>query len=192
MNKTSINDAFASRFKQIQEERAGLSQDARIIEPKQQSIIIKPATKSWEKLLVALKPVLDKKGLYRECILITIKARYDAGHGAELETAAELALELGDNPIHYFAASVSQKKGNWETKTLKTVHETWEVRRNTMEVMRRLELESKSLKAIFALCWRLKGTVMRFLGIATEQGVGVKNPTALFFWLTKELKPSTA
>lgn len=192
MNKTSINDALASRFKQIQDGRTGLLQDARIIEPKQQSIIIKPASKSWEQLQAALEQVLNKSGIFRECILITIKARYDAGHGAELETAAELALDHADDPVRYFAAMVSQKSGNWETKTLKTVHEAWDVRRNAMEVMRRLELEAKSLKAIFALCWRLKGTVMRFLGIATEQGVGVKNPTALFFWLTKELKPSTA
>jgi hypothetical protein len=109
--------------------------------------------------------------------------------GAELETAAEIALATAKkSPFNLFAAMVSKKSGNWATRTLKMVQETWSVRRNALEVMDRLNLEAKSAKAILAMGWRLKGTMMRFLGIATEQGVGVKNPTGLFFALTKKPK----
>lgn len=83
---------------------------------------------------------------------------------------------------------VSKKAGNWATKTLQVVHETWEVRRNALKVMEQLHLAASSTKAIFALAWRLKTSILRFLGIATEQGTGIKNPAGVFFALTKRQK----
>ena len=86
---------------------------------------------------------------------------------------------------------VSKKSGNWHTKTLQVVYATWEVRRNAREVIERLKLKAESTKAVLALAWRLKGSIMRFLGIATEQGTGIKNPAGVFFALTKQ-QPATA
>lgn len=94
-------------------------------------------------------------------------------------------------PHNFFTKSISKKSGNWATKTLEQVRKTWDVRRNALEVVERLKLGKDSVNAILALSWRLKGQIMRFLGTATEQGVGIKNPVGLFFALTKKPKPST-
>ena len=149
-------------------------------------IIIKPGASSWADLEPKLDKVINLPGLW-----ITVRELYEAGQGAELETAAEIALaKARKSPFHLFAAMVSKKSGNWGRRTLKMVHDTWAVRRNALEVLDRLKLPHDSAKAILAICWRLKGTVIRFLGAATEQGAGIRNPIGLFFALTK--RPSTA
>ena len=169
-----------AEYKQKQGLVATLPTFERVTRP----IIIKPAASSWEQLEQKLEQVINLDGLW-----VTVRSLYDQGMGAELETAAEIALATAKkSPFNLFAAMVSKKSGNWATRTLKMVQETWSVRRNALEVMDRLKLAASSAKAILAMGWRLKGTMMRFLGIATEQGAGVKNPTGLFFALTKKPK----
>lgn len=151
------------------------------------SLIIKPGAKTWPDLQHVLVQVVNLPGL-----MTTVRELYDQGYGAELETAAEIALATAKkSPFHLFAAMVSKKSGNWATKTLKIVHEAWEVRRNAATVLERLKLPITSTKAILALAWRLRGSILRYLGIATEQGTGIKNPAGVFFALTKK-QPMTA
>ena len=145
------------------------------------SLIVKPSMPAWEDLREKLAHVINLAGLW-----ITIRELYDQGYGAELETAAEIALATAKkSPYHLFATMTSKKAGNWATRTLAMVHETWQVRRNAVHVVERLKLPSGSMKAVLALSWRLRGSIMRYLGIATEQGTGIRNPAGVFFALTK-------
>ena len=119
--------------------------------------------------------------------------RSSAPVNGHLETAAEIALaKAKKSPFHLFAAMVSKKSGNWATRTLQMVHDTWDVRRNALEVIDRLKLPHDNIKAILALSWRLRGSIIRYLGLATEQGTGIKNPVGVFFALTKRPKPNSA
>lgn len=191
---------LSERFAQIKHQRdnsiikegiqsASLSQGA-IISPDTIQLdntkidfIIKPQASSWEDLSKKLKEVVNLPGFMDS----RIKRLYDAGFGAELETAAEIAKDTAKkSPYNMFAAMVSAKAGNWETKTLEIVRTTWEVRRNAMMVLDKLGLSQESLKPILAIAWRLKSTIVRFLGIATEKNTGVNNSVGLFFWLTKK------
>jgi hypothetical protein len=150
-------------------------------------IIIKPSMPSWEDLQAKLHHVINLPGLW-----ITIRELYDQGYGAELETAAEVALATAKkSPFHLFATMTSKKAGKWATVTLAMVHETWQVRRNALQVIERLKLPVGSIKVILALSWRLRGSILRYLGIATEQGTGIRNPAGVFFALTKQ-QPHTA
>ena len=185
MSAESAGNILAGRLAQYTHKQ-GLATTLPTFQPVTRPIVIKPAASSWEQLEQKLEQVINLPGLW-----ITVRSLYDQGMGAELETAAEVALATAKkSPFNLFAAMVSKKSGNWATRTLKMVQETWSVRRNALEVMDKLKLAANSAKAILAMGWRLKGTMMRFLGIATEQGTGVKNPTGLFFALTK--KPRTA
>jgi hypothetical protein len=85
---------------------------------------------------------------------------------------------------------ISKKSGNWNKRTLQMVHDTWEVRRNAMEVLDKLKLGTDSAKAILAIAWRLRGNIIRLLALATEQGNKIRNPIGLFFALTKKPKPA--
>ena len=144
-------------------------------------LIVKPSTPSWEDLQAKLGHVINLPGLW-----ITIRELYDQGFGAELETAAEIALATAKkSPFHLFATMTSKKAGKWTTVTLKMVHETWQVRRNALLVVERLKLPVGSIKAILALSWRLRDSILRYLGLATEQGTGIRNPVGIFFALTK-------
>jgi len=144
-------------------------------------LIVKPSMPSWEDLQEKLEHVINLPGLW-----ITIRELYDQGYGAELETAAEIALATAKkSPYHLFATMTSKKAGKWATITLAMVHETWQVRRNALQVVERLKLPVGSMKAVLALSWRLKGSIMRYLGLATEQGTGIRNPAGVFFALTK-------
>jgi len=144
-------------------------------------LIVKPSMPAWEDLREKLAHVINLPGLW-----ITIRELYDQGYGAELETAAEIALATAKkSPYHLFATMTSKKAGKWATRTLAMVHETWQVRRNALLVVERLKLSSGSMKAVLALSWRLRGSIMRYLGIATEQGTGIRNPAGVFFALTK-------
>jgi hypothetical protein len=172
----------ALRQRQQAATHPGTQAAVRIFEPKQQPILIKPAASSWEVLEKKLQQVINLPGL-----MTTVRELYDQGYGAELETAAEVAVATAKKSrFHLFAAMVSKKSGNWKTKTLQVVHATWEVRRNAREVIERLKLKTESTKAVLALAWRLKGTIIRFLGIALEQGTGIRNPAGVFFALTKK------
>jgi hypothetical protein len=184
MSTESAKNILADRMAQFKQKQEGLATIA-VFEPKLlQPIIIKPAASSWEQLEVKLQQVINLPGLWS-----TVRALYDQGLGAELETASEIALATAKKtPYHLFATMVSRKSGNWSTKTLQVVHDSWSVRRDALMVMERLKLEAKSAKAILAMAWRLRGTIIRFLGIATEQGANIKNPTGLFFALTKAPK----
>jgi hypothetical protein len=196
----SANKLLTERLAQLKQQRDGLVAEegiqgtsvahTAIISPSiEQSnkrildFVVKPQASSWEDLSEKLKEVINLPGFMDS----RIKRLYDAGFGAELETAAEIAKETAKkSPYNMFAAMVSAKAGNWETKTLEIVRATWEVRRNAMMVLDKLELNQDSLKPVLAIAWRLKSTIVRYLGIATERATGVKNPIGLFFWLTKK------
>jgi hypothetical protein len=190
MGTEAAGSILAERMAQLKQ---GLQANtAQIIAPEPQKIdtrliAVKPIAKNWEQLLEILEPVLDADGLYRRCLLITIRELYEQGYSAELETMAELAKKLANKqpPSHYFARSISKRSGNWATKTLSKVHETWEVRKTALEVMERLKLDATSTNYVLSLAWKFKGTLMRFLGIATEQGYGIKNPAGYFFGIVK-------
>ncbi len=190
MNTPSAGSILAQRlaqYKHNQEEQRGKYSNAGIIIPEVQPIIVKPSMPSWDDLQAKLEHVINLPGLW-----ITIRERYDQGYGAELETAAEIALATAKkSPYHLFATMTSKKAGKWATVTLTMVHETWQVRRNALQVIERLKLQVGSMKAVLALSWRLRGSIMRFLGIATEQGTGIRNPAGVFFALTKR-QPQTS
>jgi len=173
---------LANRLAELKQKQ-GSFDTARIIElPAVERIIIKPRSSSWEELELKLRKVVNFAGLMK-----TARELYDQGYGAELETAMEIATaKARKSPLCMFAAMISKKAGNWESVTLKMVRDTWEVRRNTLEVMDKLKLKAESTKAILAMAWRLKGSIIRFLGIATEQGTGINNPAGVFFALTKK------
>ncbi len=167
--------------------KTNITEAGLVFEPVRGPILIKPAASSWEVLEKKLQQVVNLPGLMR-----TVRELYDQGYGAELETAVEIAQATAKkSPFHLFAAMVSKKSGNWATRTLKMVYETWEVRRNTRTVIDKLQLKAESTKAVLALAWRLKGTIIRLLGIATERGTGIKNPAGVFFALTKK-QPATS
>lgn len=178
---TQAGSVFAERFEQLKQRQ---SEPAKI---GLQSIVIRPASPTWEQLERALA---DVTVIAKPLIWITIKEYFEQGYGAELLTAAEIAKETHTkkNPSHLFISMISKASGNWN-RTLEMVKETWQVRRNALEVITRLNLKSDSTKAILKLAWRLKGAIIRFLGIAMEQGTGIKNPAGVFFALTRKPKP---
>jgi len=186
----SDNNAFTARYEKLKQQREGVADAAAHIlnnleTPK--TIIVKPMVSSWADLEKKLQQVINFPGLLK-----TVRELYEQGYGAEIETAAEIALaKAKKSPFCMFAAMVSKKAGNWKKITLQMVRDTWEVRRNAVEVMERLKLTEDSTKAVLALAWRLKGAIVRFLAIATEQGTGINNPAGIFFALTKK-QPSTA
>ena len=185
MSTVTAGEVLAARvaqFKQTQVDRAATAQ---VYIPEVQPIIVKPKASSWEGLEQKLKQVINLPGLW-----VTIGELYDQGYGAELETAADIALAVHkkESPCNLFAKMVSKKSGNWATKTLQKVHETWEIRRNALQVMERLNLAATTAKKVLSIAWRLKGSIIHYLGLATEQGTGIKNPAGVFFALTKQLK----
>ena len=187
MSTEQVGSLLTDRLAQLQQRNKGLADTARVFEPTEpQPIIIKPDASNWEALQAKLEHVINLPGLW-----ITVRQLYEAGQGAELETAAEIALaKARKSPFHLFAAMVSKKSGNWGTRTLKMVHDTWEVRRNALEVLDKLKLPFESAKAVLALAWRLKGSIVRYLSLATEQGQGIRNPAGLFFALTRKTQPA--
>jgi hypothetical protein len=174
-----------AQFKQTQESRAA----AQVYVPKALPILVKPVASSWEDLEQKLKPVINLPGLW-----VTVGELYEQGYGAELETAADIALAVHkkEKPCNLFATMVSKKAGNWATKTLQKVHETWEIRRNALQVMERLKLAATTAKKVLSIAWKLKGSIMHYLGLATEQGTGIRNPAGVFFALTKQFSKQRA
>ena len=153
-------------------------------EAKTLPILIRPTAPTWEQLVEKIDKIVNLPGLW-----FTITELYDAGYGAELITAAEMAMEIHakqpkrEKPNNLFAKSISKKSGNWETKTLKLVKDAWEARQHALEVVERLDLkkEPKIYLRVLALAWKLKGTIIRYLGMAMEEGRGIKNPAGMFF-----------
>src|SRR5258708_23505107 len=187
MSTASAGSILAERLVQYKQKQGEVDSNTSIIIPQVQPIIIKPSMLSWEDLQEKLEHVINLPGLW-----ITIRELYDQGYGAELETAAEIALATAKkSPYHLFATMTSKKAGKWGTITLAMVHETWQVRRNALHVVERLKLQVGSIKAILALSWRLRGSIMWHLGIATEQGTCIRNPIRVFFALTKR-QPHTS
>ena len=194
MNALSAGAVLQARYASFQQKKqfnddAPIANTVGIIANKTSTalpLIVKPSMPAWEDLQVKLEHVINLPGLW-----ITIRELYDQGYGAELETAAEIALATAKkSPYHLFATMTSKKAGKWATITLTMVHETWQVRRNALQVVERLKLSYGSMKAVLALSWRLRGSIMRYLGIATEQGTGIRNPAGVFFALTKR-QPQT-
>ena len=184
MSAVTASEILADRMAQFKQTQEGRVQ---VYVPQMLPIIVKPSTPSWEDLQEKLQHVINLPGLW-----ITIRERYEQGYGAELETAAEIALaKAKKSPYHLFATMTSRKAGKWATVTLPMVHESWQVRRNALQVIERLKLQAGSVKVVLALSWRLKGTILRYLGIATEQGTGIRNPIGLFFALTKRQPHTT-
>jgi hypothetical protein len=197
MAAEAVNNLFAARLEQLrQQQGAGAQPSATslpVFTPKEAkieplAIIIRPKDPTWEELEHDLQSVTI---IAKPLIWITIKKLYEQGKGTELMTAAEIAREVSkkDNPSHLFIKMISKKSGNWE-RTLKTVHETWNVRRNALTVIEKLKLKADSTKPVLKLAWRLKDTIIRFLSIATEQGTGINNPAGVFFALTRKPKPA--
>src|SRR5689334_10317469 len=99
MSTVSISEVLAARMAQFKQSQAGRAATARVFEPKVLPIIVKPMASSWEDLEQKLKHVINLPGLW-----ITIRELYDQGYGAELETAAEIALaKAKKSPFHLFA-----------------------------------------------------------------------------------------
>ncbi len=189
MNAVSAGAVLQARYASFQQKKqfnddAPIANTVGIIANKTSTalpLIVKPSMPAWEDLQEKLEHVINLPGLW-----ITIRVLYDQGYGAELETAAEIALATAKkSPYHLFATMTSKKAGKWATITLAMVHGTWQVRRNALQVVERLKLSYGSMKAVLALSWRLKGSIMRYLGLATEQGTGIRNPAGVFFALTK-------
>lgn len=190
MSTEHVGDMLAGRWEQIQQQNKGLAQSVKVFEaPKINPILIKPTAPSWEDLEKTIEQgrLINLPGVW-----ITVRELYEQGFGAELLTLAEIvqAKHRKEHPYNMFTASISKKSGNWKKRTLQMVHETWEARRNTLEVMDKLNLPAGSTKAILALAWRLKGAIIRFLGIATEKNAGIRNAAGLFFALTKKPQPA--
>lgn len=177
MSTVQASDLFAKRFEEMKSKNIAVTTVA-----KGRTTPGKPTVSSWEELKAWFieKDLVNFLGTWKRA-----KDLYDLGFGAELKETGEIALERAKHPRNYFATMISIASGNWP-RTLRTVHDTWNVRRLAHEVMEKLKLDIKSTKAIFALAWRLKGSIQRFLGVATEQGTGIKNPAAVFFALTNK------
>ncbi len=188
MSMVIAGEVLATRVAQFKQQQEGVAATAQVYIPKVLPIIVKPMAASWEDLEQKLKQVINLPGLW-----VTVGELYDQGYGAELETAADIALAVHkkESPCNLFAKMVSKKSGNWFTKTLQKVHEVWEIRRNALQVMERLNLAATTAKKVLSIAWRLKGSIMHYLGLATEQGTGIKNPAGVFFDLTKQLKVQT-
>jgi hypothetical protein len=189
MSTVTAGDVLAARVAQFKQTQEGRAATAQVYVPKALPTIVKPMAASWEDLEQKLKQVINLPGLW-----VTVGELYDQGYGAELETAADIALAVHkkESPCNLFAKMVSKKSGNWFTKTLQKVHEVWEIRRNALLVMERLNLAATTAKKVLSIAWRLKGSIMHYLGLATEQGTGIKNPAGVFFALTKQLKLQTS
>jgi hypothetical protein len=200
MSTQSASSILAERMAQFKQKQEGLTGRVQAFTPAPQKldtrlIAVKPIAKSWEDLVAKLDELkaLNPNGVYRTRNLKTLRALYDQGYSAELETAAELASKLATKkPIsHYFARMISKRGGNWAPVTLPKVQETWEVRKNALDVMEKLKLDEKITNYVLSLAWKFKGAIIRFLGIATEQGYGITNPAGYFFGIIKNARAAT-
>lgn len=201
MSTAALGDIFADKMAQFKQGQGSTTvAGAQVFTPPEPKvdgrlIAIKPIAKSWEDLVATLDELkaLDPTGEYRARNLKTLRALYDQGYSAELETAAELASKLANKKAvsHYFARMISKRGGNWEPRTLPKVRETWEVRKNALDVMEQLKLDEKITNYVLSLAWKFKGVIVRFLSIATEKGYGITNPAGYFFGIVKNAQAAT-
>ena len=122
MNALSVGAVLQARYASFQQKKqfnddAPIANTVGIIANKTSTalpLIVKPSMPAWEDLQVKLEHVINLPGLW-----ITIRELYDQGYGAELETAAEIALATAKkSPYHLFATMTSKKAGKWATITL--------------------------------------------------------------------------
>jgi len=190
MATKSLADIFAERdelLKQTQDAKFSHLDTVVTDQPDRIQIVLKPVAKSWEELEVILKQVVNLQGMWN-----TVRELYDQGKGVELEAAAEIALARNrQTPFQYFCGMVAKKHGNWEKHTLKTIEETWKVRQNALRVIEQLKLEAAATGFVLGLCWKFKDSIIRFLGLATEQGYNIKNPAGYFFGIIKNVTAGT-
>jgi K+ transporter len=192
MGTQSAADIISAKMAELKQKQGSITEGVQVFRPNAQpidiaTIIIKPSTKTWEELELVLRKVVNLSGMWK-----TVRERYDAGKGAELETAAEIALaKYKQTPYQYFAAMVDKKHGNWEEQTLKTVEETWKVRQDALRVMETLKLDGKITNYVLSLVWKFRSSITRFLALATEKGYNIKNPAGYFFGIIKNIKAAT-
>lgn len=205
MSTAALGDIFANKMAQFKQGQGNTTvAGAQVFMPPEPkidravaiSLAIRPVVKDWEDLVATLDryQALDESGLYRQLLLKTVRDLYDQGHGSELVTAAELAKSLASKeaPSHYFARSISKRAGRWATVTLEMVRKTWEARQNAQMVMEKLKLDEKITGYVLSLAWKFKGSLTRFLSMATEQGYGIKNPAGYFFGIIKNIQEAKA
>lgn len=146
-----------------------------------ESPLIKPSSPTWETLVEKLQDVINMPGFLET----RVKNLFEAGFGAELITAAEIARATAYKSSQaLFTRSTSKSGGKWEDVTLKTVRKTWEARKITREIIEQLNItDTKQTKLILALAHKLKGRLQMFLSMATK-GKGVENAKAVFFALS--------
>jgi len=115
--------------------------------------------------------LIDNK-LYRNKFRYLIKQ----GYLSQLLELAAIARQK-DAPSRWFA--VATAKANWQA-TLKFLSELRRVRQTAAEVLRRINVPTDSIKAVYKACWKLRDTVARHAVTASEIG---RDPFRLFCWL---------
>ena len=113
MSTVTAGEVLAARMAQFKQTQEGRAAAAQVYVPKVLPIIVKPMASSWEDVEQKLKQVINLPGLW-----VTVGELYDQGFGAELETAADIALAVHKkaSPCNLFAKMVSKKSGNWPLK----------------------------------------------------------------------------
>src|SRR5437667_10561584 len=89
MSTVTAGEVLAARVAQFKQTQEDTSATAQVFVPKALPIIVKPMAASWEDLEQKLKQVINLPGLW-----VTVGELYDQGYGAELETAADIALAV--------------------------------------------------------------------------------------------------
>lgn len=205
MSTAALGDIFADKMAQFKQGHGSntvagaqvfTSPEVKIDRRVAVSLVVRPVAKDWDDLVATLDKyqALDESGLYRQLLLKTVRDLYDQGYGSELITTAELAKDLASKeaPSHYFARCISKRAGKWNTVTLEMVHKAWETRQNTQLVIEKLKLDEKITGYVLSLAWKFKGSIIRFLSMATEQGYGIKSPAGYFFGIIKNIQEAKA
>jgi hypothetical protein len=133
----------------------------------------------------AIDALIDNKS-YRN----KFRALIRKGHLKDLLELAAMAQNK-EKPSHWFAkwTRTTPEKGkegeptNWQ-RTLQFLARAREVARNAAEVLRRLKVPTKSLKAVYKACWKLRGIAIQRAVTAAEIG---RDPFRLFCWLCYRL-----
>src|SRR5436309_16059030 len=125
MNALSAGTVLQARYASFQQKKqfnddAPIANTVGIIANKTSTalpLIVKPSMPSWEDLQAKLEHVINLPGLWT-----TIRELYNQGYGAELETAAEIALATAKkSPYHLFATMTSKNAGKSASVTLALV-----------------------------------------------------------------------
>jgi hypothetical protein len=106
------------------------------------------------------------------------------GHLSDLLELAAIAQDK-EKPSHWFAVATAKKQ--WQA-TLKFLSELRSVRQTAAEVLRRVQVPTGSLKAVYKACWTLRDGAVRQAVTAQEIG---RDPFRLFCWLTSLRRQGT-